>query len=30
MLDLFSRNRVATLILVLAVAYAAIGTAAPG
>ncbi|NVP56927.1 ABC transporter permease subunit [Mycoplana rhizolycopersici] len=30
MLDLFARNRVATLIVVLAVAYAAIGAAAPG
>lgn len=30
MLDLFARNRVATLILVLAVVYAAIGTVAPG
>ncbi|WP_421577234.1 ABC transporter permease subunit [Shinella sp. M31] len=30
MLNLFARNRVATLIAVLAVAYAAIGAAAPG
>ncbi|UPA24336.1 autoinducer 2 ABC transporter permease LsrC [Shinella oryzae] len=30
MLDLFARNRVATLIVVLTVAYAAIGAAAPG
>lgn len=30
MLDLFAKNRVATLILVLALAYAAIGAAAPG
>ncbi|WP_411036381.1 ABC transporter permease subunit [Shinella sp. BYT-45] len=30
MLDLFARNRVATLLVILAVAYAAIGAAAPG
>ena len=30
MLDLFARNRVATLIVVLAIAYVAIGAAAPG
>lgn len=30
MLDLFARNRVVTLILILAIAYAAIGAAAPG
>lgn len=30
MLDLFARNRVATLLVVLAVAYATIGAAAPG
>lgn len=30
MLDLFARNRVATLLVILVVAYAAIGAAAPG
>ena len=30
MLDLFARNRVATLVAVLVVAYAAIGAVAPG
>lgn len=30
MLDLFAKNRVATLLIVLALAYAAIGAAAPG